>query len=66
MTTENPAEAGPEALVVSIDEQAATRAVGEHVPGFGHRRVAVLSDYVLSDYVLSDYVCSLLSGGPVR
>jgi DNA-binding LacI/PurR family transcriptional regulator len=44
VTTQNPAEAGPDALVVSIDERAATRAVGEHVVGFGHRRLAVITD----------------------
>jgi DNA-binding LacI/PurR family transcriptional regulator len=49
VTTENPAEAGPESLVVSIDERGATRAIGDHVLGFGHRRLAVLSDYVLTE-----------------
>jgi DNA-binding LacI/PurR family transcriptional regulator len=49
VTTENPAEAGPDALVVAIDERAATRAVGDHVAGFGHRRLAVLSDWVVPD-----------------
>lgn len=49
VTTENPAEAGPDSLVVSIDERGATRAVGEHVLGFGHRRLAVLSTYVVTE-----------------
>ena len=49
VTTENPAEAGPDALVVALDERAATRAVGDHVAGFGHRRLAVLSNWVVPD-----------------
>src|SRR6266581_1914899 len=44
VTTENPAEAGRDALVVSIDERAATRAAGDHVVGLGHRRLAVITD----------------------
>jgi DNA-binding LacI/PurR family transcriptional regulator len=47
VTTENPAEAGPDALVVALDERAATRAVGEHVARFGHRRLAVISNLVV-------------------
>ena len=49
VTTEDPAEAGPDALVVALDERAATRAVGDHVTGLGHRRLAVLSDLVAPD-----------------
>ncbi len=44
VTTENPAEAGPETMVVSLDERAALRSVGDHLTGFGHRRFAVLTD----------------------
>jgi DNA-binding LacI/PurR family transcriptional regulator len=44
VTTENPAEAGPDTLVVSLDERAATRSVGDHLVALGHRRVAVLTD----------------------
>jgi DNA-binding LacI/PurR family transcriptional regulator len=44
VTTENPAEAGPDTLVVSLDERAATRSVGEHLISLGHRRIAVLTD----------------------
>ena len=49
VTTENPAEAGPDALVVSLDERAATREVGDHVTGLGHRRLAVLADWVVPE-----------------
>jgi DNA-binding LacI/PurR family transcriptional regulator len=49
VTTENPAEAGPDALVVSIDERAATRALGDHVTALGHRRLAVLADFVVPE-----------------
>ncbi len=48
VTTENPAEAGPDVFVVSIDERAATRAAAEHVIGFGHRRLAVLTDMAVA------------------
>jgi DNA-binding LacI/PurR family transcriptional regulator len=44
VTTQNPAEAGPDALAVSIDERAATRAAADHVVGFGHRRLAIITD----------------------
>jgi len=44
VTTQNPAEAGPDALAVSIDERAATRAAADHLVGFGHRRLAVITD----------------------
>jgi DNA-binding LacI/PurR family transcriptional regulator len=47
VTTENPAEAGPDTLVVSLDERAATRSVGEHLTSLGHRRVAVLTDMAM-------------------
>jgi DNA-binding LacI/PurR family transcriptional regulator len=46
VTTENPAEAGPDTLVVSIDERAASRALGEHAVDLGHRRLAIVSDMV--------------------
>jgi DNA-binding LacI/PurR family transcriptional regulator len=48
VTTENPAEAPPDTLVVSIDERAATRAAGDHVVGFGHRRLAILTDMAVA------------------
>lgn len=48
VATENPEEAGPGTMVVSIDERAATRAVGDHVVGLGHRRLAVLSEHVIT------------------
>jgi DNA-binding LacI/PurR family transcriptional regulator len=44
VTTQNPADAGPNAMAVSIDERAATRAAADHVVGFGHRRLAVITD----------------------
>src|SRR5215468_3389401 len=47
VTTENPAEAGPDTLVVSIDERAASRALGEHAVNLGHRRLAIVSDIVV-------------------
>src|SRR5207248_10447001 len=49
VTTESPAEAGPDALVVALDERAATRELGEHVARFGHRRIAVLADWVVPE-----------------
>jgi DNA-binding LacI/PurR family transcriptional regulator len=49
VTTENPAEAGPDSFVVALDERAATREVGEHVTGLGHRRVAVVSNWVVPE-----------------
>jgi DNA-binding LacI/PurR family transcriptional regulator len=49
VTTENPAEAGAATLVVSIDERAASRTIGEHVVGFGHRRIAVLDTWVTTE-----------------
>src|SRR5204862_6802218 len=48
-TTEIAAEAGPDALVVSLDERAATREVGDHVTRLGHRRLAVLADWVVPE-----------------
>jgi DNA-binding LacI/PurR family transcriptional regulator len=44
VTTENPAEAGPDALVVSLDERAATRAAADHLVDLGHRRLALITD----------------------
>jgi len=48
VTTENPAEAGPDSFVVSIDERAATRSAGEHVTAFGHRRLAIVTDMAVA------------------
>jgi DNA-binding LacI/PurR family transcriptional regulator len=61
VTTENPAEAGPDTLVVSIDERAATRAAADHVVGFGHRRLAVLTDMA----VLAEPAGAVRRGGLV-
>ncbi|MFD0747500.1 substrate-binding domain-containing protein [Phytohabitans flavus] len=36
-------------LYVGIDEVASTRAAGEHLMRFGHRRVAIIADYISPD-----------------
>lgn len=41
--------ADPDALYVGVDEVAATRAAGEHITRLGHRRVAVIADYLSAD-----------------
>jgi DNA-binding LacI/PurR family transcriptional regulator len=37
---------GPDTLYVGVDEAAATHAAGEHIARLGHRRVAVIADYL--------------------
>ncbi|MDG4832303.1 LacI family DNA-binding transcriptional regulator [Solwaraspora sp. WMMD1047] len=44
---EQPSAVGPEAMFVGIDEQAAARRAAGHVATLGHRRVAVISDFLL-------------------
>lgn len=39
----------PEARFVGIDEAAATRAAGRHVAGLGHRRVALIADWIVPE-----------------
>ncbi len=43
---ERRSEIDPEAMFVGIDEGAATFAAGRHLTQLGHRRVAVISDYL--------------------
>lgn len=43
------ADAGPEEMFVGIDERAAARSVATHVAQLGHRRLAVLSDYLTGE-----------------
>ena len=40
---------GPSSYFVGVDEVAATRAAGEHLTRLGHRRVAIISDWLTSD-----------------
>ena len=44
-------EGNPEARYVGIDEAAATRVAGRHVVGFGHRRIAILADWIIPERV---------------
>jgi DNA-binding LacI/PurR family transcriptional regulator len=43
---DDPALLGPDGRHVGIDERGAARRIGAHVAGFGHRRVAVVADWV--------------------
>ncbi|MEO3817139.1 LacI family DNA-binding transcriptional regulator [Plantactinospora sp. B24E8] len=49
VAAERPAEVTPDAMYVGIDESAAARAVGEHVARLGHRRIAVVSDFLVAE-----------------
>ncbi|MDQ1307365.1 MAG: hypothetical protein QG671_3197 [Actinomycetota bacterium] len=49
VSTEQRGDSGPETMFVGIDERAAAYSVATHVAALGHRRVAVLSDYVVAD-----------------
>ena len=42
---------GPDVSFIDIDERAATTAVGEHVVQLGHRRIAVISDWLVREGV---------------
>lgn len=42
-------EGDPEASFVGIDEAAATLAAGRHVTGLGHRRVALIADWIIPE-----------------
>jgi DNA-binding LacI/PurR family transcriptional regulator len=44
-------EGDPDARYVGIDEAAATRAAGRHIVGFGHRRIAVIADWIIPERV---------------
>jgi len=48
VNTERRADGGPDAMYVGIDEWAAAHSVAAHVAALGHRRIAVLSDYVVA------------------
>jgi DNA-binding LacI/PurR family transcriptional regulator len=39
----------PEARFVGIDEAAATRAAGQHLTALGHRRIALVADWIVPD-----------------
>lgn len=39
----------PDASFVGIDEAAATRAAGEHITALGHRRVALIADWIIPE-----------------
>jgi DNA-binding LacI/PurR family transcriptional regulator len=42
---------GPNDMFVGIDEAAATGAAGAHLAGLGHRRIAIVGDYLTDDEV---------------
>jgi DNA-binding LacI/PurR family transcriptional regulator len=42
-------EGRPDAMYVGIDEATATRAAGRHIAGLGHRRIALIADWVGPD-----------------
>jgi DNA-binding LacI/PurR family transcriptional regulator len=44
-------EGDPEARYVGIDEAAAAREAGRHIVGFGHRRIAVIADWIIPERV---------------
>ncbi|AVT33536.1 LacI family transcriptional regulator [Plantactinospora sp. BC1] len=48
VAAERPAEVGPDTMYVGIDEAAAARTVGSHLARLGHRRVAVVSDFLVA------------------
>ncbi|MEJ3745964.1 LacI family DNA-binding transcriptional regulator [Actinomycetes bacterium KLBMP 9797] len=45
---------GDGGLFVGIDEAAATREMGEHLMGLGHRRVAVIGNYLSQDTAIGE------------
>ncbi|MFY1687015.1 LacI family DNA-binding transcriptional regulator [Plantactinospora sp. WMMB782] len=49
VAAERPGQPGPDTMYVGIDEVAATRAVGGHLAQLGHRRVAVVSDFLVAE-----------------
>lgn len=44
-------EGDPAARYVGIDEAAATRTAGRHIVGFGHRRIAMIADWIIPERV---------------
>jgi DNA-binding LacI/PurR family transcriptional regulator len=49
VSAEHRGEGGPGSYFVGVDEAAATRAAGEHLTRLGHRRVAIISDWIKPD-----------------
>jgi DNA-binding LacI/PurR family transcriptional regulator len=49
VSSEQPGEDWPDTYFVGVDEVAATRAAGEHLIRLGHRRIAVIGDYLSAD-----------------
>ncbi|GFJ88615.1 substrate-binding domain-containing protein [Phytohabitans rumicis] len=49
VSSEQPGESWPDAYFVGVDEVAATRVAGEHIVHLGHRRIAVIGDYLSTD-----------------
>jgi DNA-binding LacI/PurR family transcriptional regulator len=49
VASEHPGAQDPEALFVGVDEVAATRTAGQHLARLGHRRIAVIGDYLAPD-----------------
>jgi DNA-binding LacI/PurR family transcriptional regulator len=47
--TERRPDAGPEAMYVAIDEEAAAHSAGAHLLGLGHRRVGFVGDWVVAE-----------------
>ncbi|MGI5214061.1 LacI family DNA-binding transcriptional regulator [Plantactinospora sp. CA-290183] len=49
VAAERPARDAPDAMYVGIDEVGAARAAAVHLAGLGHRRVAVVSDFLVAE-----------------
>jgi DNA-binding LacI/PurR family transcriptional regulator len=49
VSAERREEGVPDARYVGIDEAAATRVAGRHIVGFGHRRIAILADWIIPE-----------------
>ena len=49
VSAEQPADADPTAMFVGIDERAAARAAAGHLARLGHRRVAIVSDFLVPE-----------------
>jgi DNA-binding LacI/PurR family transcriptional regulator len=54
VNSENPGDDGADALFVGVDEVGAARLVGEHLIRHGHRRIAVIGNYLSSDDVTAE------------
>jgi DNA-binding LacI/PurR family transcriptional regulator len=64
LTSQRNADDPPDALFVGLEERAAARAAAAHLVALGHRRVAVMSDYVVLERV--DGLVTLASPEQVR